>query len=107
MNKYQEILNHFSGSNEIYYADGGIYYIKKYDLTIRYVGYMGGGGFYAHQFQLEKNHHILEFSISAPTEDTKDIHLVDFREIFTSALNKLLNDVKFEISKYMEEELEL
>ena len=99
MNKYQEMLNHFSIGNSYYH-------IKKYDLDIYYEGYMGRDRFYAHLFYFEKDRHIVKFSIACPTKCAKDIPLVYFTQMFANALNKLLDGIKFEISKYMEGELE-
>ena len=94
MNKYQEILNHFSNGNNRYQ-------IKKYDLDIYYLGY-NGCEFYAHNFYLGKDNHTINFAVVAPTKDPKDIHLIDFREAFIKALTRLFDMILGSISQYIE-----
>ncbi len=94
MNKYQEILNYFSDGNNLYY-------IKRYDLSIRYNYHMGSNSFYAHSFSVEKDHYAITFAIGAPSEDPKDINLTEFTCLFADALAKLFIEIRIEISKYM------
>ena len=94
MNQYKEILNHFSNGNNYYY-------IKKYDLAIRYTGY-NGCEIYVHDFYLEKDNNIVYFAVVAPTKDPKDIHLIDFREAFVRALTRLFDMILGSISQDIE-----
>lgn len=96
MNQYKEILNYFSSGNNCYH-------IKKYDLDIYYVGY-NGCEVYAHEFYLGKDNHTINFAVIAPTEDPKDIHLIDFREAFAKALTRLFDMILGSISQHIEQE---
>lgn len=94
MNKYKDILYHFSNGNN-YYC------INLYDLTIIYTGY-NGGEVYTHDFYLEKDNRIVYFAVAAPTKDPNDIHLIDFREAFGKALTRLFDMILGSISQYIE-----